>query len=124
MITYKFVYSNGNILLISSIAAYVPFVGLGAYGVTKMATLALNKELARSLAQRNIRVNAIATGLFNDDTNRCSGGDDGDIGSMIPLGRFGRADDCVGVAAFLVSDEARYITGETITVAGGVHVRF
>lgn len=121
-------FSGGNIVFVSSITGYTPFVGIGAYGVTKTALLGLTKALAQSLAHRGIRVNGIAPGVIRTDFSKALWDDptpdaEKALRSMIPLGRLGEPDDCAGLVAFLVSDDAKYITGETVMVTGGISAR-
>uniref|UniRef100_A0A0K0CZV7 SDR family oxidoreductase n=1 Tax=Angiostrongylus cantonensis TaxID=6313 RepID=A0A0K0CZV7_ANGCA len=72
--------------------------------------LGLTKALANGLAKDNIRVNAIAPGIIRTRMSK-----------MIPL--IGEPKDCAGAVAFLVSDDAQHINGETIVIAGGAHAR-
>ncbi|XP_068967461.1 dehydrogenase/reductase SDR family member 4 [Bombus flavifrons] len=116
---------SASIILISSIAAYTPFTLLGAYGVSKTALLALNQVAAATLAPEGIRVNCIAPGIIKTKFSRVLyEGEAGEaVLSTIPMQRFGEPDDIANVAAFLASDDASYITGETITAAGGMRSR-
>ncbi|VDM53876.1 unnamed protein product [Angiostrongylus costaricensis] len=117
---------RGNIVLVSSIAGYAPLDGLGAYSIMKSTLIGLNKALSQSLARRNIRVNAIAPGIIRTDFSRALYINEVDHENWlrtIPLNRLGEADECADVVAFLVSDEASYITGETIGVNGGMQAR-
>lgn len=106
------------------------FQGIAAYGVTKTALIGLTKALALELAKDNIRVNGIAPGVIKTKMSKVLWDGDGDEGERaivenqeILLGRLGVPEDCAGTVAFLVSDDAAYITGETVVVAGGVHAR-
>lgn len=117
---------RGNIVLVSSIAGYAPVDGLGAYSIMKSTLIGLNKALSQSLARRNIRVNAIAPGIIRTDFSRALYINEVDHENWlrtIPLNRLGEADECADVVAFLVSDEASYISGETIGVNGGMQAR-
>ncbi|VDO31091.1 unnamed protein product [Haemonchus placei] len=121
---------GGNIVFNASIGGYKSPPGIAAYGVTKTALLGLTKALANGLAKDNIRVNAIAPGVIKTKMSEAlwsGGGDQGEkdvVDAMeIPLSRLGTPNDCAGAVAFLVSDDAQYITGETILMAGGVHAR-
>ncbi|KAI4470387.1 dehydrogenase/reductase (sdr family) member 4 [Holotrichia oblita] len=117
----------GGINILVSNAAVNPAIGgvlelLGAYSVSKTALLALTKTAALQLANKNITVNCIAPGIVktkfaqaltaNEELEKESLG-------LIPMGRFGKPEDIAGAVAFLVSEDANYITGETIVVAGG-----
>jgi len=119
---------NGNIVFVSSVAGYSPMDGIGAYSVMKTALLGLNKALSQSLAHRGIRVNAIAPGIIRTDfskllTDQMESGSGMELDRIVPIGRFGEAEECAGAVSFLVSDEASYMTGETIGVNGGMQAR-
>lgn len=106
---------EASIVLLSSITAYNVNPNIGFYCVSKAAMVSLTRVLALELAPKKIRVNAIAAGLtqtkfsekFLDQTQR------------IPMKRAATPEEIAGPATFLMSDDARYITGETIVVAGG-----
>jgi len=116
---------NGNIVFVSSIAGYSPLDGIGAYSVMKTALIGINKTLSQSLASRKIRVNAIAPGIIRTDFSRMltDNMEKDLVDRVIPIGRFGEAEECAGAVSFLVSDEASYMTGETIGVNGGMQAR-
>jgi NAD(P)-dependent dehydrogenase (short-subunit alcohol dehydrogenase family) len=105
---------RGTIVNLASIAASTYTVTTGAYGASKAAVAALTRDFAFELAPHNIRVNAIAPG--NIANPRRSNAYPAQRG--IPLGS-GGPDDIAGAVRFLVSDESRYVIGQTITVAGG-----
>ncbi|WKY03241.1 hypothetical protein Q1695_004746 [Nippostrongylus brasiliensis] len=117
---------RGNVVLVSSVAGYSPMDGLGAYSVMKSTLIGLNKALSQSLARRNIRVNAIAPGIIQTEFSRALYTNEVDHQNWlqsIPMNRMGQADECAEAVAFLVSDEASYISGETIGVNGGMQAR-
>jgi len=117
---------NGNIVFVSSIAGYSPIDGIGAYSVMKSALLGINRTMSQSLASRNIRVNAIAPGIIRTEFSTTIAQDmeqKAIVDKVIPIGRFGEAEECAGAVSFLVSDEASYMTGETIGVNGGMQAR-
>lgn len=115
---------NGNIVFVSSVAGYSPIDGIGAYSVMKSALLGINRTMSQSLANRNIRVNAIAPGIIRTDfSDKIREDMKSNLDAIIPIGRFGEAEECAGAVSFLVSDGASYITGETIGVNGGMHAR-
>uniref|UniRef100_A0A0K0DJ53 Dehydrogenase n=1 Tax=Angiostrongylus cantonensis TaxID=6313 RepID=A0A0K0DJ53_ANGCA len=115
---------DGNILFNSSLTAYrPPPEGFATYGVTKSALIGLTKALALALAKDKIRVNAIAPGIIRTERIVLLIAKNW-LSFQIPLGRVGEPKDCAGAVAFLVSDDALHITGETIVIAGGVHGRF
>jgi len=115
---------NGNIVFVSSIAAYQPIDGIGAYSIMKTALVGLSKSLAQTLADKNIRVNAIAPGVIRTEfSKQLTDGAAKMDPAAIPLGRFGEADDCAGAVSFLVSNDAAYLQGEIISVNGGMPAR-
>jgi len=122
---------GGNIIFNASFGGYRPPTGIAAYGVTKTAVLGLTKALAVSLASKHIRVNCIAPGIIKTKMSKAlwdngSGPAGEDALSEImdaPLKRLGMPEECAGAVAFLVSEDASYITGETIVIAGGIHAR-
>lgn len=99
---------------------------LGGYCVSKTALLGLTKAVAVQLSEFNIRVNSIAPGLIETRFSSVLHGADvvkEHLLKGVPLGRVGNPDECAGVTAFLASDDASYITGENIVVAGGMGSR-
>lgn len=121
---------GGNIVFNASVGAYKSPPGIAAYAVTKTALLGLTKALANGLAKDNIRVNAIAPGVIKTKMSEVlwdGNGDDGEkeiVDAMeVPMGRLGVPEDCAGAVAFFVSDDAKYITGETMLITGGIHAR-
>jgi len=116
--------SNGSIVFIASYAAYNPNNYLGAYSVSKTALLGLTKVLAKELAEKSIRVNCLAPGVIETSFSEALWKQSEDVSlalkNEIPMRRFGKAEECAGPVAFLVSDDAAYITGETLAVTGGI----
>ena len=113
---------GGAIVNQSSTAAYM---GAGYYGIAKLALHGLTQSLARELGPRGIRVNSIAPGPTDTEATRSVAPESilkGIIASM-PLARLGGVDDIVGAALFLLSDDAKWITGQTLTVDGGQIMR-
>ena len=114
---------NGRILFLSSIVGEMGNAGQAAYSASKAALLGLTKTLAREYASRNITVNAIAPGFIDTDmTTGITEGQKGEMLKAIPLGRTGRPEEIAASVAFLASDEASYITGETLRVNGGMYM--
>ncbi|XP_017793894.1 PREDICTED: dehydrogenase/reductase SDR family member 4-like [Habropoda laboriosa] len=111
-----------SIILVSSVSAYRPYTLLGAYGVSKTALLGINQLAAATLVSEGIRVNCIAPGIIKTKFAKilCEGELGETMLSTIPMQRFGEPKDIAGVAAFLASDDASYITGETIIASGGM----
>ncbi|CAJ0573781.1 unnamed protein product, partial [Mesorhabditis spiculigera] len=117
---------QGNLVFVASVAGFSPIEGLGAYSIMKSALIGLNKNLALAVAHRNIRVNAIAPGIIRTDFSKVLYEDPAvhcDTTKAIPLGRIGEADEAASAVSFLVSDESAYLTGETISVNGGMQSR-
>ncbi|XP_036893346.1 dehydrogenase/reductase SDR family member 4 isoform X4 [Sturnira hondurensis] len=113
---------GGSIVIVTSIAAYTPLPGLGPYNVSKTALVGLTKNLAIELAQRNIRVNALAPGLIKTNFSQVLWMDkakEENIKEALRIRRLGKPEDCAGIVSFLCSEDASYITGETVVVGGG-----
>lgn len=115
--------NGGSIVFVSSIGGYQPFDLLGAYSVSKTALFGLTKALALDLVSSNIRVNCVAPGVI--ETKFSSALYESQTAMEmtlqgIPMKRLGKADEIGSVVAFLVSDDASYMTGETIAAAGGM----
>ena len=117
---------GGRIINISSIASFVGFAGLVHYCASKGGITAMIRALALELAPRKITVKAVAPGAI--DTPGASKVSTKEIQkqtiAMIPLTRMGTPEDIGWAVAFLASDQASYITGQTIVVDGGWTLRF
>jgi len=114
---------NGRIVNMASIAATLGFFGQANYAPSKAGVIALTKVAARELARNKITVNAIAPGIVETEMTKDFTPElKQSFLSQIPLGRLGAVDDIVGVALFLCSDLARYVTGQVIHVNGGFHM--
>jgi dehydrogenase/reductase SDR family member 4 len=117
---------NASIVIVSSVAGLNPFPLIGAYSVSKTALLGLTKAIAPECAQMGIRVNCIAPGVIRTNFSRTLWENEEALNESNKnnlLGRIGESDECAGVASFLCSDDASYITGETIVIAGGYQSR-
>ncbi len=110
----------------SSVTGYSPFDLIGAYSISKTTLLGLTKALVNPCIQKGIRINGIAPGIIKTKFSQLLWeNDDAKEAEVTPLngcpmGRVGTPDECANTVAFLVSDDASYITGETIVVAGGM----
>jgi 3-oxoacyl-[acyl-carrier protein] reductase len=112
---------RGSIVLVSSIVGLVGNAGQSAYAASKAGLVALAKSMAKELGSRNIRVNAVAPGLIETAmTQRMPDAAKEALISQSALGRAGTPEDVSGVVAFLCSDAAGYMTGQTLVVDGGV----
>jgi dehydrogenase/reductase SDR family member 4 len=112
---------NPSILIISSQAGYTPFSSIGVYSVSKTALFSMTKLLAEELAKFKIRVNCIAPGIINTKMSQAI--INSNEAKMNFMKRPGLPSEISGAAAFLCSDEASFITGETLCITGGMHGR-
>jgi 3-oxoacyl-[acyl-carrier protein] reductase len=112
---------GASIILVSSLGAHAVVGSLPAYSATKGAVDTLVKQFAAALGPRGIRVNAVAPGVIDTDMSSLTKTADGQAAviGMQALKRIGQPDDVASVVAFLASDDARWITGDTIHVDGG-----
>lgn len=112
---------SGRIINISSVIGLIGNAGQANYAASKAGLIGFTKSLARELASRGITVNAVAPGLIETDmTSVLSEEVRKGILSRIPLAKLGEPDDIAGAVAFLASAEAKYITGQVLTVDGGM----
>jgi 3-oxoacyl-[acyl-carrier protein] reductase len=113
--------TSGRIINISSIIGTRGYTGLAAYSASKAGMDGLTRSLAREVGRRNITVNSIAPGYLETEMSaRLDKGQRHQIINRTPLGRLGRVEDVLPLLQFLLSDGAAFITGETITVDGGI----
>jgi 3-oxoacyl-[acyl-carrier protein] reductase len=111
---------SGSIVLISSVVGIGGNAGQAAYAASKAGLLGLARSAAKELGARNVRVNAVAPGLIETAmTKNMPEGSREQYVRTIALGRVGTPEDVSGVVAFLCSDAARYMTGQTVVVDGG-----
>ena len=111
----------GRIINIASVVGLVGNAGQANYAASKGGLIAMTKSLAKELGSRNILVNALAPGfIVTEMTQGLSAETRAEVLKSIPLGRFGEAEDVAQAALFLASDESRFITGQVITVDGGM----
>ena len=111
----------GRVVNVSSVAGVVGNAGQANYASAKAGLIGFTKTVAREMATRNITCNAVAPGFVPTDlTNALIKQMEDTILKQIPLGRFGTVDDVANAIAFLVSDEASYITGQVLQIDGGM----
>ena len=112
---------DGKIVNIASIIGIMGNAGQANYAASKGGLIALTKTVAKELASRNIRANAIAPGFIETDmTAKLSEEVKSEMLKHIPLGRLGTAQDVANLALFLVSDSSAYITGQVVQIDGGM----
>lgn len=109
----------GRIINIASVSGMKGTAGQVNYSAAKGALVAATKALAQEVAKRNITVNAVAPGFIRSDMT----GDlnEEELKKLIPLGRFGEAEEVAELVNFLVSGKSSYITGEVININGGIY---
>ncbi len=114
---------SGSIINLSSVVGAVGNPGQANYVATKAGVIGLTKSAARELASRNITVNAVAPGfIVSDMTDALSEELKAQMLEQIPLAKFGEDSDIANIVAFLASEKAKYITGQTIHVNGGMYM--
>ena len=115
---------DGAIINMSSVIGEMGNAGQSSYAASKAGVIGFTKSVAKELGSRNIRCNAIAPGFVETDmTSYLQEGEVADkYKAGIPLGRFASAEDIANTALFLASDMGNYITGQTISVCGGLNI--
>ena len=110
---------SGRIVNIASVVGRMGNVGQANYSAAKGGLIAATKALAQEVAKKRITVNAVAPGFIKSDMTADL--NEAELKKLVPLGRFGEADEVAELVAFLVSDAAAYITGEVISINGGIY---
>lgn len=115
MLTKRF----GRIINIASLSGLKGLPGQANYSAAKAALIGATKALAQEVAARKVTVNAVAPGFIKSDMTKDL--DEESLKKLVPLGRFGDADEVAALVAFLASKDSSYITGETISINGGLY---
>lgn len=112
---------QGAIVNVTSIVGLVGNAGQSNYAASKAGLVGFTKSLAREIAGRNVRVNAVAPGYIQTEmTGKLSEEQQESLKAQIPMGRVGEPDDVANVILFLASDLAAYVTGQVIRISGGM----
>jgi NAD(P)-dependent dehydrogenase (short-subunit alcohol dehydrogenase family) len=115
---------GGCIINVSSIDGFLPEMDNGVYAVSKAGVIMAGKVMARELAPYNIRVNTLAPGFVHtrllDSSFEARPGREEECRKSVPMGRIADPDDMVGTLIYLASDAAKYVTGHTVIVDGGL----
>lgn len=119
VLTNMIVSKWGRIINIVSLSGQKGMAGQVNYTAAKAGVIGATKSLAMEIGKKNITVNAVAPGFIKTDMTR--GLDESELKKLIPLNRFGTAQEVAYVVAFLASEKAAYITGETISINGGMY---
>ncbi len=114
---------KGAIINLSSVVGEMGNVGQSVYAASKAGLIGITKSLARELASRNIRVNAVTPGFITTDMTAALPEEmKTALLQIVPLARLGTADEVAKAVAFLASDDASYVTGEVLKVNGGMYM--
>ena len=109
---------KGRIVNIASVSGVSGLPGQVNYSAAKAALIGATKALSKEVAPRKVTVNAVAPGFI--DTDMTADLDEAELKKTIPAGRFGQPEEVAALVSFLCSDEAAYITGQVINIAGGM----
>lgn len=110
---------GGRIINMASLSGLKGLPGQTNYSAAKAALIGATKALAQEIAARKVTVNAVAPGFIETDMTKDLPTED--LKKMVPMGRFGKADEVANLVSFLASENASYITGEVISINGGLY---
>ena len=110
---------NGRIINMASLSGLKGLLGQTNYSAAKAALIGATKALAQEVAARKVTVNAIAPGFITSDMTKEL--DEAELKKLIPLGRFGKPEEVAALTSFLASEESAYITGQVISINGGLY---
>ncbi len=110
---------HGRIINIASLSGITGLPGQCNYAAAKGGLIAATKSLAKEVAKKNVTVNAVAPGFIRTDMT--DGLEEAELKKTVPMNRFGSAEEVAALVAFLASDDASYITGECISINGGLY---
>lgn len=112
-------HKHGRIINIASLSGITGLPGQCNYAAAKGGLIAATKSLAKEIAKKNVTVNAVAPGFIKTDMT--DGLEEAELKKTVPMNRFGSAEEVAALVAFLASDDASYITGECISINGGLY---
>ena len=112
-------HKHGRIINIASLSGITGLPGQCNYAAAKGGLIAATKSLAKEVAKKNVTVNAVAPGFIKTDMT--DGLEEAELKKTVPMNRFGSAEEVAALVAFLATDDASYITGECISINGGLY---
>ena len=115
MLTHR----HGRIINMASLSGIKGLPGQVNYSAAKAALIGATKALAQEVAPRKVTVNAVAPGFIASDMTKDL--NEGELKKLVPMNRFGKPDEVAALGAFLASDDAAYITGEVVSINGGLY---
>jgi len=119
LIKYMLTNRYGRIVNVVSLSGIKGLPGQANYSAAKAGVIGATKALAQEVGKRNVTVNAVAPGFIHTDMTKDL--DEKSLKSLIPMNRFGSAEEVANLVCFLASKKASYITGQTISINGGLH---